>query len=209
MARLTLDPRSRVVRPGFLVRGLLAGIRRRFGADPHTALAMSHHPGVLRSWGIFEWQNGRIATVLPDQLGELVTFVSAVRVGCSWCVDFGASEWERKGLDPAVLREAVSWRQSDHFDERIRVAFEYAEAVCADPVAVDDGLAARVRGHFGENGLVEITFWAALENMRSRFNSALGLSSQGFSSGEVCALADSARAGGKVNRQKTEPVRSD
>jgi len=42
--------------------------------------------------------------------------------------------------------------------------------------------------------VVELTFWAGLENLRARFNSALGITSQGFSSGEACSLAMAGRA---------------
>ncbi len=191
MARIPLDTSRR----GVGTRLLLAVARRKYGADLDTTLAIAHRPPLLRAWGTFELQNARLRSVLPDGLADLVVFVSAVRIGCSWCVDFGASLWEKAGLDPVVVREAVRWRESEAFDAPTRTTFEYAEAVCADPLAVDDVLARRVQGYFGDAGLVEITYWAALENMRSRFNSALGLSSQGFSSGEACALATSAAAG--------------
>lgn len=197
MARVPLDPTAP---RGLSTRLLLTVARRKYGADLDTTLAIAHRPPLLRAWGTFELQNQRLRSVLPDHLADLVVFVSAVRIGCSWCVDFGASLWEAEGLDPGVLRDAARWRDRDAFDEPTRAAFEYAEAVCADPVAVDDELAGRVRESFGDDGLVEITYWAALENMRSRFNHALGLTSQGFSSGEVCELArvgdTASRAGG-------------
>lgn len=198
MARVPLNVHTRTEGPGLPTRILLALARRRYGRDLDNALALSHRPPLLRAWGRFELSNARLRSVLPGHLGELVVFVAAVRVGCSWCVDFGASSWEKQGLDGATLAEAVCWRESTVFDDGARAAFEYAEAVCADPVAVDDDLVERVRGHFGDAGLVEITYWAALENLRSRFNSALGLTSQGFSSGEACSLALAAAASGRA-----------
>jgi AhpD family alkylhydroperoxidase len=136
--------------------------------------------------------------VLPHGLAELVTFVTAVDVGCSWCVDFGASIWERKGLDPQILREAVAWRTSDRFDADHRAAFAYAEAVTAQPPQVDDAMVADLRARFGDAGVVELTYLIAMENLASRFNSSLGLSNQGFSSGDACALA--AAAAGSAGR---------
>ncbi|MBI3628288.1 MAG: carboxymuconolactone decarboxylase family protein, partial [Candidatus Rokubacteria bacterium] len=43
-----------------------------------------------------------------------------------------------------------------------------------------DELFARVRAHFGEAQVVELTAAIALENFRSKFNTALGIEAQGF-----------------------------
>ena len=194
--RVSLDPRSFDRRPGLLTRGVLRYVRRTYGGELDTISVMAHHGGVLVPWTLLEGATKRTRSVLPEHLADLVVFVAATRLGCSWCVDFGASLWERKGLDPNVLRAAVSWRDSDVFDDDQRAAFAYTELVCGDVGSVDDAMTADLVERFGEAGLVELTYWVALENMRSRFNAALGLSSQGFSSGEACALAAVRRSAG-------------
>jgi len=45
---------------------------------------------------------------------------------------------------------------------------------------VSDDLFARVRKHFTEPQIVELTAAVALENFRSKFNVALGIEAQGF-----------------------------
>jgi alkylhydroperoxidase family enzyme len=45
---------------------------------------------------------------------------------------------------------------------------------------VTDELFARVRQHFSEAEIVELTAAVALENFRSKFNTALGIEAQGF-----------------------------
>ncbi len=201
--RVTLDLDRREQRPGLGVRALLGYARRSYGRDLDNALVLSHHPGIFMAWGRFEMRNQKLDSVLPARLPELVVFVTAVRLGCSWCVDFGASLWEKRGLDRGELTEAVRWRDSDRFDACQRAAFAFAEALSGDPADVGeetlDRLADELRGHVGDAGLVEVAYLAALENMRSRFNLCLGLSSQGFSSGEACELAVAgreSRAGG-------------
>ena len=42
------------------------------------------------------------------------------------------------------------------------------------------GLWARLRGHFTESQMVELTAAVALENFRSKFNVPLGVEAQGF-----------------------------
>ena len=56
----------------------------------------------------------------------------------------------------------------------------YAEAVTATPPAVTDEMVAAPDGKLDDAELVELTMMVAVENVRSRFNSALGLTSQGF-----------------------------
>jgi alkylhydroperoxidase family enzyme len=45
---------------------------------------------------------------------------------------------------------------------------------------VTDGMVEGLRRSLDDAELVELTMMVAVENVRSRFNSALGLSSQGF-----------------------------
>lgn len=66
------------------------------------------------------------------------------------------------------------------FDELERSALAYAEAMTITGQRVSDELFARVRAHFTEAQIVELTAAVALENFRSKFNTALGIEAQGF-----------------------------
>jgi alkylhydroperoxidase family enzyme len=48
------------------------------------------------------------------------------------------------------------------------------------PPTVDDDLVWRLRVHLDEAQLVELTMLVCLDNVRARFNSALGLTAHGF-----------------------------
>ena len=56
----------------------------------------------------------------------------------------------------------------------------YTEAMTATPPEVTDELVADLREQLADEQLVELTEMISLENLRSRTNSALGLTSQGF-----------------------------
>jgi alkylhydroperoxidase family enzyme len=60
------------------------------------------------------------------------------------------------------------------------LVMEYAEAMSDTPPSVDDELGSRLRAQLDEPQLIELTAVICLENMRSRFNSAVGLPRQGF-----------------------------
>jgi alkylhydroperoxidase family enzyme len=78
------------------------------------------------------------------------------------------------------VAELGRWRESDAFGEPERVALEYAERMTHTGQKVDDALFARLKAHFSEPQIVELTAAIAFENFRSKFNPALGVEAQGF-----------------------------
>jgi AhpD family alkylhydroperoxidase len=180
MARIPLDP------PRTLTYRLTEWYsRRRFGAVAEPAAAMAHNPRVLMSNARHEMSVEKWHALDPT-LKDLAVMAAAVTVGCSWCVDFGYWISTSKGVDPAKLRAVPQWRDSDLFSDTERAVLAYAEAVSATPLAVTDAMVADLREHMDDAALVELTMMIAVENERSRFNSALGLTSQGFS--DRCAV---------------------
>ena len=84
----------------------------------------------------------------------------------------GASE-EKIG---AIERAA----ESELYAEPERAAIAFAEAMTITGRRVTDELFARVRQHFSEAQVVELAAAVALENFRSKFNTAFGIEAQGF-----------------------------
>ena len=76
--------------------------------------------------------------------------------------------------------ELLTWRDSKLFSEAERVALEYAERITYTDRSVDDALFARLRQHYSEPQIVELTVAVAFENFRSKFNPPLGIEAQGF-----------------------------
>ena len=101
-------------------------------------------------------------------------------------MDFGYFEAHSRGVDPGKLAEVPTWRTSDAFSPVERRVMEFAEAATATPPEVTDEMTLALRADLGDDGLVELTMMVAVENLRSRFNSTLGLSSQGFA--ESCRV---------------------
>lgn len=153
--------------------------RRTYGDLLDPALAMWHHRPLLRTMLRFETSVAKWKRLDPD-LKVLAEAASAAQIGCSWCMDFGYFVAQGHGLDLAKLGEVPRWRDSDAFTGRERRVLEYTEAVTATPPQVTDEMTEALRAELGEDGFVELTMMIAIENQRSRFNHALGLTSQGF-----------------------------
>lgn len=167
--------------PGLLGRLVGAYSRRRFGRLLDPALAMGHHRQVLIADSLFERRVEEFNRLDPG-LKVLAVMATALRVECAWCVDFGDFAAAHQGLDLDKVRAVPGWRGSTVFTPLERRVLEFAEAATATPPQVSDELAESLRADIGNAGLVELGFMVAIENLRSRFNSALGLASQGFSS---------------------------
>ena len=91
--------------------------------------------------------------------------------------------WTRRVTDVRqwfVFSASERWRDSDRFDERERLALEYAEAMTRSDLGVDDDLVERLRRHFDDDAVIELTGLIAFQNMSSKFNSALDVPPQGF-----------------------------
>jgi AhpD family alkylhydroperoxidase len=124
--------------------------------------------------------------VLPARLKELAMLRSAQLTECEWCLDFGSKLAQRAGVPAEDLRELSRWRTSGRFDDLDRLVLEYAEGMTHTPVQVSDELFARLREHFDDPQIVQLTMAIALENLYNRSNHALGIESQGFSEGMYC-----------------------
>jgi len=95
------------------------------------------------------------------------------------------------GIPREKIEAVPHWRDSEVFSPLERLVMEYAEAMTATPPTVDDELVQRLRAHLDEAQLVELTAIICLENVRSRFNSAFGLTGRGFK--DHCPMIGSAR----------------
>jgi alkylhydroperoxidase family enzyme len=177
MAHVTL-----IDRPTGIVARLAARYsRRRFGRAVEPLMAASHHAGVLVAMGSLETAADKGWKKLDPHLRWLAIQASAGEIGCSWCTDYGYYEGMHQGIDPQKVRDVPRFAQSDIYNDSERVVLEYAVAASASPVVLSDGLVERLHHHLSEPEIVELAAWVALENLRSRFNAGLGLSSQGFS----------------------------
>ena len=78
------------------------------------------------------------------------------------------------------LEQVADWRDSTVYTPLERKVLEYAEAMTATPPTVTDEMVEALRADLDDAQLVELTEMISVENLRSRTNSALGLTSQGF-----------------------------
>jgi AhpD family alkylhydroperoxidase len=137
---------------------------------------------------VHETMIDRASKSLPVSVRELAVFWTARTIGCSWCVDFGSMLQRLDGLDIKRLEDIDNYATSTAFTDNERAAIAYADAMTTDPHTVTDEQVADLKARFGDAGVIELTYQIGVENMRARMNTALGITEQGFNSGDACRI---------------------
>ncbi|MFD0412367.1 carboxymuconolactone decarboxylase family protein [Streptomyces sp. NPDC127108] len=100
--------------------------------------------------------------------------------GCVFCLDW-RTERDGKKVEDGFADAVTAWRTTDAFDDRTRLAAEYAERYALDHHGLDEEFWARMKAHYSQVEIVELSMsigsWLAF----GRLNHVLGIDS-------VCVL---------------------
>jgi AhpD family alkylhydroperoxidase len=147
----------------------------------------AHLPGVLRGYGKLEQATAKLHR-LDWRLQVLAELRASTLIHCEWCIDLASQIARHSGLTDEQLLALAHYRDSEQFTDVEKLVLDYATAMTRTPAEVPDALVEKLRKHLDEVQLVELTHHIALENLRGRFNVALGIGPAGFAEGMVCAL---------------------
>jgi len=174
----------------FMRKGMkkLTGREAAHGSGIEPVELWAHQPKMMSGMGKFQ-QAVRKGNSVDERLKYLVELKGAQMIGCEFCVDLGSQICRNSGFSDEELLALPGYRQSDLFTEREKLALDYTVAVMRTPVEVTDELFARMKDHFTDEQLVEITALLTVVNL-DRFNAAFGIGAAGFSEGMVCVPPD-------------------
>ena len=144
-------------------------------------------------WGRSPWVFATLALLYGaldrkrSPLSPILRSLVTVRVSqinhCEFCVDINSATLVKRGVSENKIAALWNWQESPLFDQTEQIALQYTEAVTYSDRNVDDDLMARVKEHFDDDALVELTGLITFQNLSSKFNDALNVAPQGF-----CAL---------------------
>ena len=166
----------------------LTGREPQVGSGMEPMEIWAHQPKMMVGMGRLN-QAVRKGNSVDERLKYLVELKGAQMIGCEFCVDLGSQICRNSGLSDELLLALPRYRQSDLFTAREKLALDYTVAVMRTPVEVTDELFDRMKQHFSDKQLVEITALITLVNL-DRFNAAFGIGAAGFSEGMVCVPPD-------------------
>lgn len=119
----------------------------------------------------------------------LSTYVASIN-GCGFCIDIGESFAVYARVPTEKMRALPKYATNPLFTERERAALAYVEEVTRTKDASDETFE-RLKQHFTDEEIVEITWVNAVENYYNLINRPLRIESDG-----LCILAE----------QRTRPV---
>ena len=162
------------------VRLFLANQRRRYGRELEPARLWGRSPKVFVALSLLYGALDRKSTPIESSLRTLVTVRVSQINGCAFCVDINSATALKRGLTEAHLEALPRFEDSPLFDDRIKAALAYVETATYSDRRVDATLIARLKNHFDDEAIIELTALIAFQNLSSKFNSALNVSAQGF-----------------------------
>jgi 4-carboxymuconolactone decarboxylase len=169
-------------------------MKKLTGRDPQRGSGLepmeiwAYQPKMMVGMGRFN-QAIRKGKTVDERIKNLVELKGAQMIGCEYCVDLSSQICRNSGFSDEELLALPRYQSSDLFDDREKAALDYTVAVMRTPVEVTDELFARMKEHFDEKQLVEITALLTVVNLY-RLNAAFGIGSAGFSDGMVCVVPD-------------------
>ena len=174
----------------FMGRGMkkMTGRDARHGSGIEPLELWARQPKMMSAMGKFQGAV-RKGDLVDERTKYLIELKGAQMIGCEYCVDLGSQICRNSGFSDQELLAVPDYRQSDLFTEREKLALDYTVAVMRTPVEVTDELFARMKEHFTDEQLLEITALLAVVNL-DRFNAAFGIGAAGFSDGMVCVPPD-------------------
>ena len=110
---------------------------------------------------------------LEPLLLELVKTRASQLNGCAYCIDMHTKDARALGESEQRLYALSAWRETPFFSARERAALEWAEAVTlVHDGFVPDEVFERVRPHFSERELVDLTMALVTLNGWNRLSAA-------------------------------------
>lgn len=173
-----LDP------PPNLLGRLLAFLSRRHFGKVITPMRVVYNrvPAAYQvAFALARLQRSGFRLDLPTRL--LVMSWVAMINRCGFCVDIARAEAVSQHVGLDKFNALPDYASHPAFDERERAALAFVEEVTRER-KVSDATFERLRAHFTEREIVELTLVNAIENFYNLVNLPLGIEEDG-----LCALA--------------------
>jgi uncharacterized peroxidase-related enzyme len=143
-----------------------------YGPFASQASVLAHVPAALRHLPAMLMEL-REAKSLPKRYLEIAIVVVSKLNECHYCVAMHKPFLQVEGLSAQGVDRLLDYREHPELDEVDRLVAEYAEVAWNTPNRVSDALFARLRAHFSEAQIVELTLRITLCGFFNRFSEAL------------------------------------
>ncbi len=143
------------------------------GDAPEVVRALSLRPAFAKAVATYDdavWNS-----TLDWRLHELVRMRIAQINECTVCLSWRTPQAEAAGVTEELLTDVHRAGERDEYTDAERVAIEYAARYCTESARIDDAFMGRLREHFDDGEIVELTLVIAKYMAFGRFMQVLGL----------------------------------
>ena len=119
---------------------------------------------------------------LPYRYVELAIVVVSLLNDCQYCVSNHAPRLQVEGISAEGALGLLDYANHPELDEVSKLVVEYAIAVTDQPQRIGENVFTRLRAHFSEKQIVELTLRISLCGFFNRFNQALQIGEDSFAS---------------------------
>jgi uncharacterized peroxidase-related enzyme len=143
-----------------------------YGAFASQSGAMAHRPPIFQHmWSLLVELAD--AAVISKRHLELALVTVSLLNQCSYCVSHHTPKLAIQGVSEAGAERLLDYQHHPELDEVDKLVVEYAIAVTNDWNKTRDEIFTRLRVHFTEPQIVELTWRIALCGAFNRFNDIL------------------------------------
>lgn len=143
-----------------------------YGSFASLVGVMANRPPVLEhTFGLL--MDLKAEGVLPQRYLELALVAVSKLNECTFCVSNHTPRLNASGISLTAAENILDFDAVDEFDEIDRLVIEYSIAVTNDFHRVRDAMFDRLRQHFDDAQIVELTWRIALCGAFNRFNDVL------------------------------------
>jgi len=145
---------------------------RAYGDFEHQAGVMAHRPPIFKHvWGMLTELADE--ALLPKRYLELCLLTASLLNKCTYCVSHHAPKLAVAGVSEAGAARLLDYHAHPELDELDKLVVEYAIAVTNDWNRTPDDIFMRLKAHFTQAQIVEMTWRTALCGACNRFNDIL------------------------------------
>lgn len=143
------------------------------GFVPNSMLIMARDPDLFAAFAelsaVIVARPGR----LDPGLKALIMYVVSRSAGCQYCVAHSANLAASHAIPVRKVEDVWKYERSPEFNDAERAALRFAQAAGQVPNGVTDAHFAELRGHFGEDEILEIVAAVAFLGFLNRWNDTL------------------------------------
>ena len=156
------------------LRDHLSFFNGTLGGIPNSIRTMARRPEIARAYTDLNIAVMKDYGAVTPELKRLLGYVASFASGCLYCQAHMILASERFGASEERLGAVYDFEDSPHYSDAEKAALAYAHAAASVPNMVTADIGDRLKAHWSEEAIVEITAVVALFGYLNRWNDSMG-----------------------------------